>query len=1150
MATQVHDSSAGLPDDLVDRVASGDALLWVGAGPSMPIAQTGPASSPGVPGVRALINALEGRPPEDDPPNWDLAEVATRFVHQHSRDPLNDILRRFYGDPPSLLPPFYERLRSAPDQLRVFVTTNYDPYLRRALTTRDPVVVVRETGLTAVTDAKPVIYHVHGVGSAPDDCVITLGDYAKWEQESWLLRHVSTGEFFSRRTVVMVGYRSRDPHFNRLLASVAVQLRTIQEKPHPIFFVLPGADPSDFGMFDELGLDVVLIPSSGEEFIARMSAQVERKVAGRTAAFLERHLDPPAVRNARLRAAELHADAGAAKPWEMLAELALNTAEELRKGGQLTYAHQELRGAARLFRNAGNSTAAIAALTSSVELALTDLRDAELAELYFPTDAPSEIIDAAEASVRARFYAVVGRAAATGADKERAERFAKLLEQLATNSPMSGWTSECHLIRAVIGITDGAFSVAGWEFGRHADTALTKYEREKSRIYALFFSGLSGEDVVDDLRMMDCHGALEEYRLRALAWLLSHRKSSAEAADVFRRAARAALQTGSVRGAGTSLRGATWAEHRGQDIVLRSDPDSVKAWRLEAAERDSQPEAMTVARLIERTARNLAFGNLREAAIPATNAVTLAWLELDPAGLDTAHDALATIYLHVAEQTGSQDDLHSAAVWLGISGARDRHGRSPRPVEHFERLFRSTAQMGTLTRVVSDLTVRDMDPSRRAGALRVIEVVADLLPLSLVPAVAETALAGLQAGWPINSDMNEAKPACGILLELLDRLDAVTATAFLEGVLRLLDSSPPGAHFDLFTTLGTAIASAPVPPDGGVALARRLVDELRIRSPNDVSKERILVVMATLAERIDDAPKALLRSEIDSADINPTLKLYWRLQANQDVDPNEVTAVLRGLGSAIRRHLEDADRGASWGAAGGYRNAFYRAIVARADTDVCDEVLADALRLIDDSRHLHATRTAYGPLAAYLAKRSVVGREAAVDVFFRIARHGLLVDNAFDRDGRHPFSAIKFAVRTRGQDRGFALSALALIYDGSAPATQTRICEEMLRSAADPDPEVRAAALRQAGYIARHAAETGDALSAISRQAVDALADPDTDVRVAAITAMPDLMVLMPSSERRDTLSLIVQHARSADTPVVVANAAQLASQAMDREIV
>jgi hypothetical protein len=200
-----------IPNDLINAVADGTAVLFLGAGASM---------SAGLPSAAAFVDAMVQR----------LHGVDTEYVAASSGTLFNSVATDFESvlGPPALWdlaqglvdPPFLAGGTPVHGvAARLFdtvVTTNYDTLLERALVLEGRVVDIIDGELSPRSVSAPVqVIKLHGSISNPPGLVLTEADLANLETtrpKLWsALRALLSG-----RPVLCVGSSLRDPSLIRL----------------------------------------------------------------------------------------------------------------------------------------------------------------------------------------------------------------------------------------------------------------------------------------------------------------------------------------------------------------------------------------------------------------------------------------------------------------------------------------------------------------------------------------------------------------------------------------------------------------------------------------------------------------------------------------------------------------------------------------------------------------------------------------------------------------------------------------------------------------------------------------------------------------------------------------------------------------------
>ena len=160
--------ASDIPRLLIEAIARGDAVLFVGAGLSM---------GAGLPGWGELLAPLAdeiGLPAER---REDLLQVAQDYENKRGRQPLNDHIRE-KTDTTGIEPTDNHR-RLAQLGIRTWVTTNYDDLLEKTLDRvgQSFAKVVRDQNLPYTSSDQVTLIKLHGDRQDPDTIVITRRDY-------------------------------------------------------------------------------------------------------------------------------------------------------------------------------------------------------------------------------------------------------------------------------------------------------------------------------------------------------------------------------------------------------------------------------------------------------------------------------------------------------------------------------------------------------------------------------------------------------------------------------------------------------------------------------------------------------------------------------------------------------------------------------------------------------------------------------------------------------------------------------------------------------------------------------------------------------------------------------------------------------------
>lgn len=266
-----------IPDSLVDRLKARDAALIVGLGSG---------ELAGAPGWPALVTWLAARLPfPDDRAHVNALIAAGRLVDAIVlvRDLLphglaGDGVREGYPDG-APIPPAVQRAAALP--WRAVVTTGFDDVWPRAVSAaqgeQETPAVVLGTDTAAHLKScgrRPLLMRLFGHAGEPDSLCLGPGDartrLVAGGGLAWL------AELYRRRSLVLVGFRSRDPDLTWLTA----WLSTLPPGRHPHFLLLDTSAETDGDTEARLlalrtGLTVVPCHGGTAEAVDRLATLAE-----------------------------------------------------------------------------------------------------------------------------------------------------------------------------------------------------------------------------------------------------------------------------------------------------------------------------------------------------------------------------------------------------------------------------------------------------------------------------------------------------------------------------------------------------------------------------------------------------------------------------------------------------------------------------------------------------------------------------------------------------------------------------------------------------------------------------------------------------------------------------------------------------------
>lgn len=223
------DGGAGppaLPAELLRSLAPLRERLHTGPGNSV-VPFVGSGLSQGLATWRELLNRLIEQVPEAEQGEFRDALDAGKYVdlaqelHDHPAVRIagvREAISRAYRtvDPP---PALFAKVVALPT--RHFLTTNYDPWLKTAVSQRYgsvPAILVPSDGATLghLGDLDAWVFHLHGEAQKPETCVLTARDYRRLLSGDPRWRE-ALGTLLRSRHLLFLGSSLSEPHLEVLL---------------------------------------------------------------------------------------------------------------------------------------------------------------------------------------------------------------------------------------------------------------------------------------------------------------------------------------------------------------------------------------------------------------------------------------------------------------------------------------------------------------------------------------------------------------------------------------------------------------------------------------------------------------------------------------------------------------------------------------------------------------------------------------------------------------------------------------------------------------------------------------------------------------------------------------------------------------------
>ena len=204
-----------LPDELMDKILSGNCVLFLGAGVS---------AEAGMPTSDRLCADLGFS-------GDSLTDAAEKYRKKEGQRALNDKIRSVFDEARRYIQPektSFPFIANIPHLTSLIVTTNYDDLLEQALRAegKNPTVVCRENDMASINGSRSTIIKLHGDLGLPETMILTTGDYAtllaKLDQPGGFAGQLAG--LLETRTIIFVGYGMADEDFKRIMRFVTNRL--------------------------------------------------------------------------------------------------------------------------------------------------------------------------------------------------------------------------------------------------------------------------------------------------------------------------------------------------------------------------------------------------------------------------------------------------------------------------------------------------------------------------------------------------------------------------------------------------------------------------------------------------------------------------------------------------------------------------------------------------------------------------------------------------------------------------------------------------------------------------------------------------------------------------------------------------------------
>jgi len=281
---------------IYEDMLRGICVIFAGAG------STTERRRQGTPSFYDQVKEKSGYPSEADAPSFPvLMQYFCDHVDggRHNRLITEAISRIEHfcaqGEEKWLAMSFTEPIAEIP-YLNRFVTTNWDPFLERALDVLVPMVEDRD--LAFWDDRKRQVLKIHGCITRPYSVVATQSDYDACMKQNPLIFN-KLKDLMATKTFLFVGYSMRDADFQEVWNGITATLGHFTKLAYAVDF---DATPEAVSFWKERGIE--LVKTSDILFVRALRTRLEKKNLIPSEKLLE------FMRRARRQVASTHAKMG------------------------------------------------------------------------------------------------------------------------------------------------------------------------------------------------------------------------------------------------------------------------------------------------------------------------------------------------------------------------------------------------------------------------------------------------------------------------------------------------------------------------------------------------------------------------------------------------------------------------------------------------------------------------------------------------------------------------------------------------------------------------------------------------------------------------------------------------------------------------
>lgn len=764
------------------------------------------------------------------------------------------------------------------------------------------------------------------------------------------------------------------------------------------------------------------------------------------------------------------------------------------------------REAVSAYIRAGDSEAAFRSLATLMTWLVRDLREADFALTVYrdalasgspsPTVVPMRTDDSGR---KAQLIKAYGEA--TCGVPALAEQASQRLRSMASDAELNEEARQAAQADLLVAdaIARGDHRAASEAYAKLAE-ALPTQVRSGALLRRLLHAGLAGqaEEQLQAIVALPAEQLSEVDRSLCLGWLRASTQDFVGARSDFLAAGEAARAADRPYVAMRAFRNAELCERRARIWPANIDSPGDRAYRMENLATQRSGDRVSHARFMDRIDNRLARGELRQAFLAAREAAFYSWQDIDLAAFEDVQVRYAAVMRAAAIDTPSPDIILEAITATAVAqGALDKK-ESETNLEQFLRLLDDRLVPAFAERVWQSLEASAIDLGQISGVLYFAEKFASDWAIENRDSRMATLIGPcLQLGFGADRNGPAAK-AIALVLALTPPLEGNQAAEVRDALARNLDRAPWNHVVSLLNAMAVTIAAAPMPADGGDQLAQQLLGYEARAAQIDATPHwfgTLAMLRRRAAPDVSERLSTVLMSRALAASGGSALEWYAAERAiagGLDL-PDAVAGVyLTGM-SDLLDELRRQTRSTGLGGGASDVGPLTWWAAQRATESIRERAVRSGIAFLLYPEHLLHERSTWIPFIARIARYTRRLVPEAADALIQAASGQLTPSGDYD-SFTNPFAFFRITGHTSQALRARSLRWLATLLPAADEQTTGRIVQVLSEAAADPDPEIRLAAVLGGEWVIEDAST-----SAIAAVVTEQILLPLTGDRVSRI---------------------------------------------------